>query len=182
MLRKLQESGATGMQIQHDDTSSDTPILLFYKDALSQEGENQLREVRGLLGLKPDLTSATVKYGYLPSADDEIAMLTRSMLQLVALLASFVDVPPYHIAAGRTLGSSLTEASAGSGSRRLMRVSSAKDEPESAFVSVRYRDYWYWIDDTDFYSKRAFSFVMILFSLTESGTNVGLPLVTIPAG
>ena len=182
LLREMQKSGATGMQIQHDNGANDTPILLFYKDALSQEGENHLREVRRLLGLKPDLTSATVKYGYLSSADDEIAMLTRSMLQLVALLATFVDVPPDHVTSGRTLGSNLAESSAGTELRRLMRVSSAQEEPENAFVSVRYRDYWYWIDDGDFYSKRAFTFVMILFSLTESGTNAGLPLVTIPAG
>jgi hypothetical protein len=182
LLREMQKSGATGMQIQHDDDSKDTAILLFYKDALSQEGESQLREIRTLLGLKSDLTAATVKYGYLPSADDEIAMLTRSMLQLVALLASFVDVPADHVTSGRTLGSNLTAASTETNGRRLIRISSAQDEPESAFVSVRYRDYWYWIDDGDFYSKRAFTFVMILFSLTESGTNVGLPLVTIPAG
>jgi hypothetical protein len=182
LLREVQKSGATGMQIQHDDAASDIPILLFYKDALSQEGDDHLREIRSLLGLRPDLTSATVKYGYLSSTDDEIAMLTRSMLQLVTLLATFVDVPPEHVTSGRTLGSNLAEASAGTKLRRLMQVSSAQEEPENAFVSVRYRDYWYWIDDGDFYSKRAFTFVMILFSLTESGTNAGLPLVTIPAG
>ena len=170
------------MEIQHDDLANDTPILLFYKDALSEKGEDNLREIRSLLGLKSDLTSATVKYGYLPSSDNEIAMLTRSMLQLVALLASFVDVPAEHVASGRTVGSIMPVDDANSDLRRLMQVSSAPEEPEDAFVSVRYKDYWYWIDDNDFYSKRTFSFVMILFSLTESGTNVGLPLVTIPAG
>ena len=182
LLREVQKSGATGMQIQHDDFANDTPILIFYKDALSDTGQNNLREIRSLLGLKPELTYATVKYGYLPSSDDEIAMLTRSMLQLVALLASFVDVPAEHVAAGRTVGSIMPVDDANRDLRRLMQVSSAAEEPEEAFVSVRYKDYWYWIDDNDFYSKRTFSFVMILFSLTESGTNVGLPLVTIPAG
>lgn len=43
-------------------------------------------------------------------------------------------------------------------------------------------DSWYWIDDNDFQSKVTFTFVMILFSLNESGDNSGLPLVTISAG
>jgi hypothetical protein len=56
------------------------------------------------------------------------------------------------------------------------------DKPEDAFVSVRYRDRWFWIDDRDFRSKRTFSFLMLLFSLTETGGKEGLPLVTIPTG
>ena len=44
-----------------------------------------------------------------------------------------------------------------------------------------HNDYGYWIADSDFASKRIFPFVMILFSLTESGESAGLPLVTIPA-
>jgi hypothetical protein len=45
-----------------------------------------------------------------------------------------------------------------------------------------YKDHWFWIDDRDFKSKRAFAFLMILFSMTESGGKEGLPLVTIPIG
>jgi hypothetical protein len=47
---------------------------------------------------------------------------------------------------------------------------------------VPYRGRYYWIDDTDYKSKSAFTFVMILFSLAETGGETDLPLVTIPAG
>ena len=63
-----------------------------------------------------------------------------------------------------------------------MRVHHSKEKPDYAFTAVRYRDYWYWVDDRDFKSKRTFAFLMILFSLTETGGKEGLPLVTIPAG
>jgi hypothetical protein len=36
-------------------------------------------------------------------------------------------------------------------------------------MAMTYKDYWFWVDDRDFKSKRAFTFLMILFSLTESG-------------
>jgi len=48
--------------------------------------------------------------------------------------------------------------------------------------SGTFTDYWFWIDDRDFRSKRSFAYLMLLFSLTESGGKEGLPLVTIPAG
>jgi len=182
LLGRLQKSGATGMQIMKNDASKDTPILLFYKEALSSEGKSDLKAVSELLGLKSDLESAIVKYGYLASGDDEIAMLTRSMLQLISFLAMYVDVPPEHIASGRTIETTATDDHDVGDLHRILRIHSNQEKPESAFVSVRYRDYWYWIEDGDFQSKRIFTFVMILFSLTESGTNAGLPLVTIPAG
>ena len=47
---------------------------------------------------------------------------------------------------------------------------------------MRYRNHWYYIDDRDFQSKRAFTFLMVLFSLTETGGRESLPLVTIPGG
>jgi hypothetical protein len=48
-------------------------------------------------------------------------------------------------------------------------------------VAVRYRDSWFWIDDRDHPSKAAFNFLMLLFSLTETGSTQSAPLVTVPA-
>jgi hypothetical protein len=47
---------------------------------------------------------------------------------------------------------------------------------------VQYRQDWYWIDDKDFASKRLFSFIMFLFTLTETEGKQGAPLITIPVG
>jgi hypothetical protein len=48
-------------------------------------------------------------------------------------------------------------------------------------VAVAYRDAWFWIDDRDIRSKRAFAFMLMLFTLTDTGENDSLPLITIPA-
>lgn len=177
LLRSIQLSGATGMQIERDDKEQETAVLLLHKDALSAEGEAAVDEVTHLLGISPDLSSFKVKYGYLPADDNEIALITRSMLQIIIYLATQISVPPDHIADGRTVPATVM-----SGERRMIDVSFSEEEPEHAFVSVGYRDHWYYIDDRDFKSKRVFTFVMVLFSLTESGDNANLPLVTIPAG
>jgi hypothetical protein len=64
----------------------------------------------------------------------------------------------------------------------ILKSTAAVDRPENAYTAVNYKGHWFWVDDRDFKSKRAFAFLMILFSLTESGGQRELPLVTIPAG
>jgi hypothetical protein len=46
---------------------------------------------------------------------------------------------------------------------------------------VPYKGHWYWIDDADVASKRIFTFLMILFSLAETGQSTAAPVVTVPS-
>jgi hypothetical protein len=48
--------------------------------------------------------------------------------------------------------------------------------------ALHYRQHWYWIDDRDLRSKSLFTFLMFIFSLTETQGKEGAPIVTIPAG
>jgi hypothetical protein len=108
-------------------------------------------------------------------------MLTRSTLAIMVELAGQVRVPAAHVEEGRTMPS-LTDRDAETERRRLIDIRSGVDRPADGFVAVKYREHWFWIDDRDFKSKRVFAYLMLLFSLTESGGKEGLPLVTIPAG
>jgi hypothetical protein len=64
----------------------------------------------------------------------------------------------------------------------LIRIHSSPDKPADAFIAVPYRTYWFWIDDRDLRSKSLFSFLMFIFSLTETGGKEGAPVITVPAG
>ena len=43
-----------------------------------------------------------------------------------------------------------------------------------------YRGSWYWISDTDLSSKRSLTFLLLFFSLAETGVTPEGPVLTIP--
>ena len=156
--------------------------MFFYQEKTSAETQAALRELSTLLHLRPGENEVTVSYGLIPASDREIAMLTRSMLHIMVELATQIDVPARHVADGRTVPSLSKPDSAGKKIGQLIDIKSSSDKPENAYTAVNYKDHWFWVDDRDFKSKRTFAFLMILFSMTETGGNESLPLVTIPAG
>jgi len=179
LLTLLQQSGAVGMQILKKG-EEDTTVLFFHRESIDPSVKSALVELRELLGLDPDVEEYSVIYGRVPRNGAEIAITTLSMLQVLVKLAGLVEVPEADVASGSTLPT--LEPTADAQRSRPLRIQSGPEEPTASHVAVRYRDRWFWIADTDFRSKRTFTFLMVLFSLSETGTNEGLPLVTIPAG
>jgi len=177
LMRKIQKSGAIGMRVLKDENERDTTVLFFHKQNIPTEIEKAGQELVDLLGLRPGIQEVKVNYGLIPRDDTEIVMTTRSMLQIMIELATEVNVPPEHVTEGRTVPSMFTDDE-----NYLIRINHSREKPKDAFVGVKYRDYWFYIDDRDLKSKQTFTFLMILFSVSETGGKEGLPLVTIPAG
>jgi len=170
------------MRVKKSKEDKETTVLFFYRDRLPPEIHAAIKELEELLGLRPGLNELNVTYGIIPETDQELTMQTRSMLQIMIAMATQIDVPPGHVEDGRTVPSLTRPGAQKTSSGKLVNIHTTKHKSDNAFGSVKYRDYWFWIDDRDYLSKRTFAFLMILFSLTESGGKSGLPLVTIPAG
>ena len=62
----------------------------------------------------------------------------------------------------------------------LLRIHSAKKKPEGSFVSAYYRNTWFWIEDSDLLSKRAFAQLMRLFTMADTGPRENQPVHTVP--
>jgi hypothetical protein len=101
------------------------------------------------------------------------------MLQIMGAIASYVEIPDAHLQ-DRSAMPAFVDVTGQSQVRRA-RIRSGKERPEQAYATVRYRDHWYWVDESDAMTKRAFTAVMFFFTLADTGTSERLPLITIPA-
>ena len=176
-LRRIQNSGALGMRIKPRDKQQ--AMALFFPGKLDSEVTEDIKTVREILGLKPDGKEFLVFYGSLAENDREIAILTRSMLDIMVELGSYIEVPAKDVEEGRVRASP-HEKDSELLIPPLIHIRSGESKPDRTFVSVHYEDYWFWIENTDFDSKRMFSFLMLLFSLTETGDKAAAPIVTVP--
>ena len=182
LLREIQKSGSVGMRVIKETDQKQTTVLFFHGRNIDPETVALIAEFKHLLGLDPEKKELTVTYGPVQQNNQEMALLTRSTLQIMLTLANQIDVPAEHVADGRTIPSLSPPESAEEKVGQLINIKSGIDKPEYAFTAVKYEDHWFWIDKRDFRSKRTLAFLMIVFSLTETGGNESLPLVTIPSG
>jgi hypothetical protein len=102
------------------------------------------------------------------------------MLQIMQAFASYLEVPEAHLK-DQSAWPLLENAPASESSQQKVRIHSGKLKPAGAFAAVRYRDYWFWVDNGDRQTKRTLTVVMFFFTLAETGNPEKLPLITIPA-
>jgi hypothetical protein len=179
-LRRIQQSGDLGLRVRK--TGDQTATLFVFSKKPSSGIEEDRAEVRRLLDLDPSAGEFNVVYGSVATSDKEIAMLTRSMLEILVDLSSYIEVPTASMTERRTFPTPPPEVASGTPVPPLIKILSSTESPGDVFVAVPYRREWYWIDDRDFASKRLFSFIMFLFTLTETEGKQGAPVITIPAG
>lgn len=180
LLARVQRSGAIGTRILKKDKQE--AALMTFRRKVDPNTARDLAAARKLMGVDPNATETMVTYGSAPTTRNEIAILTRSLMEIIIEMGSRIDVPAEHIAEGRTYA---TSPEVGSGPGQLApfsHVHTGKEKPAHAFAAIRNRGHWYWIDDRDRFSKIHFTFLMVLFSLAETGTPPPAPLITVPVG
>jgi hypothetical protein len=177
-LRESQAAGGAGMRIK--PSKDTTSAVMFFNPSTDNAIVAPSRKVRELLGLDASAREFTVVYGSHPENDQEIAILTRSILQVLIDFASHIDVPEADLAEGRVYGLRRTPEQERM-FPQLLNVHHGSTAPDDAYASIRYRNRWFWVDDRDPQSKAMFNSLLLLFSLTETAQTQTAPLVTIPA-
>lgn len=179
-MRRVQASGAVGMRILQDKGQEVTVLVLHRKD-MPEALARDVDELRSLLGLARDATEIHVVYGSVPRAGGELALVTRSMLEMLLDISSAIEVPASDVTEGIAPAPAAFSEDP-QGYQPLIRIRSGDAPPERPFVAVQYQGHWFWIDANDYASKGIFSFVMIMFSLMDTAAPRGQPIVTVPAG
>jgi hypothetical protein len=175
---RIQQAGGFDMRLQPRPDGTATVLVL--PDATREDAalEAARRQLVALLGVREDATELDVVYGRSPRSRDEIAMITRSMLEIMIELGFSIDLPAADAASGSTLPGRGHGTDAAD---QPVHIRSGTEAPADAYAAVKYRDHWFWIDGSDIGSKSAFTFMLILFSLAETGQSASTPLVTVPS-
>lgn len=179
LMRQVQAAGAIGMRVEEDKTKAATGVMFFRRDDVTPDIAEKAGEVRRLLKLTPDQQKFNLVYSPVRGTDNELAVNSRSMLQILSAFASYLDVPEADLKAHRAVPS--LEHLPPQDRQDVVRIHSGKQKPLNPYAAVHYRDSWFWVDDGDFQTKRALVAVMFFFTLAETGSPERLPLITIPA-
>jgi len=174
-MRAIQAAGVTDIRVEKDG-AADAVVFVIADESRRDEFREQADTVRKILRLKQGVQKYTVVAGKLPASDGEIALATRSMLEIMLEMAAVIDVPQQHVTEGRTAP---TPDASPYDKLFSVKIRSAREKPADAYAAIKYRDHWFWIDDKDIVSKRNFTLMMIFLSLTETDQKLASPLFTI---
>lgn len=177
VLTDIQRAGGLGSRLIERNSEK---VIIFFRQNVSDALASKAARVAELLGLDPEADEYPLVYGSSASHDREIAMLTRSMFDIISEMSQYVQVPPIHIRENRA-SPGIADRLPIFDSARLF-IKSSKEKPGDAFLAVNYRGYWFYIEDVDYRAKRGFSFLIFLMSLTEGGSQGLSPVLTLPTG
>src|SRR5450432_2650288 len=143
LLREVQAAGAVGMRVQENKDRSATTVVFFRRDNLPPEIVAKSVEIRRLLKMPEDQKQFSLVYSPSAGGDGELAVGSRSMLQVMQAMASYTDVPEADLKEGRATPSLQSTNNAGKTDPVRIKCSSGLMKPADAFAAVHYRDQWF---------------------------------------
>jgi hypothetical protein len=168
--------------IEVNPGAEDAPQVQELEDILNLQKGRRLYELAVGVGGIPD----PLRRPWPPS--DTLRITPRSLAEVLAFLANGVEVPPEHFQCGVArprldADGQPFDAPATTAGLFAVHVCHGHKAPPTAYVAVKYRDLWYYIDDRDGVSKTTFE-LMLQFSRLNIGRrrpSAG-PVLTLPAG
>ena len=181
-LRRIQDSGAVGLRAEPEqDKKGGGLVMTFPRKPVPPEIQAERDEIRRKLGLSPTASEFRIVYGTVQEGDDVLAIQTRSGMQILREMSTFVQVPEEHQQDQRVFPPAMVPPDGQEAPPPLIRILSGASKPSEAFVSIHYNDVWFWIETRDLRSKATLTFLLILMTLAETGEKAPSPLLTIQA-
>jgi hypothetical protein len=180
LMREGQLAGAIQFRIERSKDGAESSIIIF-EPGKDPQLTARSKEIKSILGIKPDIREFSVYFGGYSGKDNEIDMITRSMLQIMLEFAAVVQVPESDVMQGKATPGLVDTTAEGAPNGPPLRVLVTDKKPTDAYVAAQYNGKWFWIADTDIQSKYTFAVIMLLFSIADTGVRGSAPVVTIPA-
>lgn len=167
-LRRLQRTEALSIRVRQQDNAFTATARV--RPGLSEGETRDLDYIRQRLHLKSKDGELKIAFSSYPMSEDELAIATRSMFEVLVELSRCVDISDADASPMPPCPAS------------LIRIHSGRERPHLAHVAVRHHGRWFWIEHDDMASKQMFLLAQVLMSLTDTGSGQTAPLVTLPAG
>ncbi len=148
-------------------------------------GSDEVAELARLLGMAEPSATILLSDAARPGDPVVIPVVRRSTLGSMYYASQGVDVPDADAKAGRV---TITRDRDGqpfdwtniTGS--VLKVHHSNRRPSNAYLSVRYRGRWWYIDDSDLDSKSTFAFLSQSLELQSGDFKQPVPVMTLPIG
>ena len=97
LMRELQVAGAVGMRVEEDKAKGSTGVVFFRRDDVPADIAEKVRKSGGCSSCRRTQQKFALTYSPVRGAESELAVNSRSMLQIMQAFASYVDVPEAHL-------------------------------------------------------------------------------------
>ena len=164
------------------------PIIWIDPEARRSEAG---RTIISLLNLDPDAPFywlGSLKFQTSPDEPtDNIRIRTRSFYGVMNFLSLSVDLPVKDRDEGIVVPgfvSGVLAREAQEHLRLILHIHEGSGPPSDAWVAVKFRNFWFYIDERELASKRAFTLAVELMNLQISGgeSSPSAPVLTLPLG
>jgi hypothetical protein len=119
-MRRVQLAGSMGMRFRKID--KEEAAALLFRVSRDPATESLTAEIRKILGLELQAREFRVVYGSVPRDDNEIAILTRSILEVLIDLSADIEVPAAHVEQKRVSPTYVEKTAAGEKISPLIRI------------------------------------------------------------
>ena len=181
LMRTLQRQNFINLNYELIDVES-TLVLSFAEEALELPETLKLIE---MLRLTPNKTDYPLVINVMDHNPNHVSIRTRSVMGILYLLSQSVEVPQEDVRKGKLTTTKYADGRPFYWSdlfSNLFQIKSSSEKPSDAFVSIKYRGSWFYIDDTDVESKRTYSLFSQIFAIQAGKIKVERPTLTLPIG
>ncbi|MBB6428774.1 hypothetical protein [Algisphaera agarilytica] len=147
--------------------------------------QQEIAFIQKTLGIDPEETTYKIAQATEAVENDTIAIVPRSLMSAMFYLSQGVDVPEGDIEDGRVFTAQYADGKPVDWQKEtnnLFRVRTGWLAPTNAYVSVKYRDRWFYISDNDLSSKTTFALISQLFAMQAGNLRNSGPVLTLPLG
>ena len=161
LLRELQKTDSFALRVVEKGEDQGTSLIFRSRHSDEEMMANGLT-VRKMLGLNLTAHEFRLAFGASPMDDQEIALLTRSMLEILSEAAAGVKTPDGDLQEGRATKRVLPKEFSAAIPKFAIHVQSSDKRPPAGevYAAVSYHGHWFWIDERDLSSKRGLSFLL----------------------